>query len=272
MDIFEALKEKACSVSLSARTKKECLLELARLIAEANEDIRLEEILNALESREEQGSTGLEDGIAIPHARLKDIPSFILGIAVSKKGMNFESIDGKKAHIFFVLVGPENKPQEYIKLLAQVSRVARNKVARREMRKASTPSALKETFLRYIPEGVPLKDEKGQNKLFILVLYEKRYLDDIIQLFLEADIHGASVIDSMGIGNVLSRVPLFGDLMNFLGERKEVSKTIMAIINEIKIPGLVEGIEDIMGDLDTHSGAMVFTLDINFMKGSFETL
>ena len=133
MDIFEALKEEACSVSLTARNKQECLLKLTRLISPAVKEKSSEELLQALESREQQGSTGLEKGIAIPHARIAGLNSFVVGIAVSRRGVDFKALDGKKSHIFFSMVGPEEHSQEYLKLLAQVSRVAKNKNAMREM-------------------------------------------------------------------------------------------------------------------------------------------
>lgn len=272
MEIFDILKESACSVTLSARNKTECLQKIAALVSPVVEGKTKEEIHEALIERETQGTTGLEKGIAIPHARMEGIESFVLGIIVSKKGVDFKAIDGKRSHLFFIMMGPIERSQEYLKLLAQVSRVAKNRNAVREMLGSQTPSVLREVFLRHSTETLPNGKQKGTNKLLVIVLYERRFLDDIVQLFLERGIRGASVMDSAGISDVLSKVPLFADFLNFLGERKDLSKTIMTIVPENEIPPLVEGMEDIMGDLDTHSGAMVFTLDISFMKGSIEAI
>jgi PTS system nitrogen regulatory IIA component len=270
MEIYNVLKEKACSASLTSRTKKECLLELSRLITAAEAAFPLEEVLTALEEREEQGSTAFGEGVAIPHARLKGSRSFAMGIGVSKKGIDFQSLDGKKSHLFFVLLGPENKPQDYLTLLAQISRVAKDRDAQKELRRSRSPSVLREIFLRHVG-GVKPK-ASGKKKLFVLVLYEKQYLDDILELFLELGIRGASVSETTGVRDVLSKVPLFADLLNFLGERKQASKTITTIIDENELSRLVEGIEGILGDLDTHSGALVYALDVPFMKGSLEVL
>lgn len=272
MDIFDILKEEACSVTLSARNKRDCLEKIAMFVAPVVEGKSHEQLFSVLQTREEQGTTGLEKGIAIPHARIEGIEAFTLGIAVSRRGIDFKAIDGKRTHIFFILVGPVERSQEYLKLLAQVSRVAKNRNAVREMLAAQTPSVLREVFLRFATGGLLKKEEKGKSKLFVIVLYERRFLDDIVQLFLEQGIRGASVMDSSGISDVLSKVPLFGDFLNFLGERENTSKTIITVVPENEIPTLIEGIEDIMGDLDTHSGAMVFTLDISYMKGSMEAI
>jgi len=271
MGILEALKEQACSLSLSAKSKGECLKELGGLIASAAPGLEAGDAFRLLDQRESEGSTALTDGVAIPHARIEGLGDFVLGIAISKKGVRFESPDNKKTHIFFVLIGPEEKPQDYLELLALISRVAKSVRARRDLRNARTVNALKEAFLQN--SGLaPVKERKGKLKLFTIVLFEKQHMDDISQLFLERGIRGASVTDSSGVQDVLSRVPLFANFLDFLGERRATSKTISTIVEESEIPALVEGIEEIIGDLDTHTGAYLYAVDVDFLKGSLEPM
>lgn len=272
MDVFESLKEEACSLSLSARSRKDCLKELAGLVAKAGPDLEADEVFDMLNAREGEGSTALPDGVAIPHARTSRSDDFILGIAVSKRGIKFESPDRKKTHVFFVLVGPEDKPQEYLQLLATVSRVAKSTRARREIRNARTVNALKESFIQNSGLVSPEAKPRGKMKLFTIVLFDLQYMDDISQLLLERGVRGALVVNSTGVKDVLSRVPLFADFLDFLGERREASKTISTVVEESEIPGLVEGIEEILGDLDTHTGAFVYATDVDFMKGSLEVM
>ena len=271
MDILDSLREKACTISLAARTKDKCLLELSRLVAAAAPGMEAARVHEALRAREQEGSTALPDGVAIPHARIPGGGDFVLGIAVSKKGVRFESPDNKKTHILFVLIGPQEKPQEYLKLLALVSRVAKSVRARRDLRNARTVNALKEVFIQNSGVG-PAKKPRGKLKLFTVVLFEQQYMDDISQLFLERGIRGATVSDSSGVKDVLTRVPLFAGFLDFLGERRGASKTISTIVEESDIRDLVEGIEGILGDLDTHTGAFVYTTDVDFVKGSLEVM
>jgi PTS system nitrogen regulatory IIA component len=272
MDILESLKEGACSVSLAARNSEDCIKELARLVAFASETMEKAEVAEALGAREREGSTALPDGVAIPHARVTGTSEFVLGIAVSKRGIRFESPDHKKTHIFFALLGPADEPEEYLKLLALVSRVAKNRRARREIRHARSVTALKEAFVQNAGLAPAAKRAAGAMKLLTLVLYEQQHMDDISQLFLERGIRGASVTQSSGMRDVLSRVPLFADFLNFLGERKEASRTISALVEESEIPALVEGVEEILGDLDTHAGAVIYSTDVSFVKGSLEVM
>ncbi|RKY55552.1 MAG: hypothetical protein DRP96_12390, partial [Candidatus Neomarinimicrobiota bacterium] len=165
--------------------------------------------------------------------------------------------------------GPDEHPEIHLQILAQISRISRNPAARREMSQANSGLALKEAFLRHV-SGQPLTMKGERNKLLFLILYEKRFLDDILELFLERGIRGVNVLESSGIKDQLSTIPLFSDFLNFLGERSDVSKTIMTVIPEKEVPEIVQGIEEIMGDLDKHTGAMVMAIDLFFMKGSLE--
>jgi PTS system nitrogen regulatory IIA component len=271
MGILEALKDEACSVSLSAKSKSDCLKELGGLVASAAPGLKADAVFTLLNDREGESSTALPYGVAIPHARTSLVEDFVLGIAISRRGIKFGSRDKRKTHVFFVLIGPGDKPEEYLKLLALVSRVAKSPRARRDLRHAGTVNALKDAFFQN--SGLtPVKKPQGKLKLFTIVLFELEYMDDISQLFLERGIRGAAVTESSGVKDVLTRVPLFADFLDFLGERRGASKTISTIVEEGEIPALVEGIEEILGDLDTHTGAFVYATDVDFVKGSLEVM
>lgn len=274
MDIFSIVNEKASCLSLKARSKDECIRELSGLISPLLPELKESDILEGLMERESKGSTAFGEGIAIPHARIKNLDTFVVSIAISKKGIDFESLDKKRTKIFFTIVGPGDKNEHYLKILAQISRVAKNRYARAEILNAKSTEALKEAFLRYVSpdEEKEKKEEHRNHKLLIITLYKKRHFDDVIELLISKGIGGASVLDSKGVRNILSGVPLFSEFINFTGERSEMSKTIICVVDKRLIPPFVEEIESILGDLDKHSGAMVLALDLFYMKGTFEVL
>jgi len=268
MNIYRVIKDKSCLTNLTAKNKDDCLKKISSLLSRSVTDVTENDIFSALFEREKIGSTGFEDGIAIPHAKMKGLSEFAMSIAISKKGVDFNSIDGKKTHILFTVIGPEEETEGHLQILAQISRISRNHNARKEIMNAHSPVVLKEAFIRYT-RAIERKIE-GKNKLLMIVLYEIRFFEDIIELFLEKGIRGVNIVESTGIKDQLSNIPLFSGFLNFLGERKEVSKTIMAIVDESDVSSIVEGVEEIMGDLDTHTGATVIALDIFFMKGTME--
>jgi PTS system nitrogen regulatory IIA component len=273
LDIFSIVDENVCTTSLRARNKDTCLQELAQLVTTSFTELDRETILQGLVERESKGSTAFGEEIAIPHARLKNIDKFVLSIAISKKGIDFESLDRKKTKIFFTIVGPGPEQESYLKILAQVSRVAKNRYARYELLNTRTPVALKETFLRYIaPEEAKERKAAEDKKFLLITLYERKYLDEVIEVLISNDISGISILDSRGTRSVLSNVPLFSEFINFTGERSEVSKTILAVVDRERVSQIVEGIEIIMGDLNKHTGAMVLVLDIHYIKGTLEVI
>jgi PTS system nitrogen regulatory IIA component len=273
MDIFSIVQEEACTPSLKSKTKESCLEEISRLAALVIPGNREEEILGGLTERETKGSTAFGEGIAIPHTRLKDIDSFVLSIGLSRRGIDYESLDRKKTRIFFTIVGPDDRQDEYLKLLAQVSRIAKNEHARQELLGARTPEAIKEAFLRFASPGRAIAPKgKLPHKLLILTVHELKYFDDIIEILVGAGINELSVLESAGPATVLSSVPLFSEFLNFTGSPSGTTKTVLAVIEEKTIPSLVEDIEGVLGDLDTHSGAHLMVMDIAFMKGSLEVL
>lgn len=274
MELFSIIDERACSISLKARSKDECIRELAHLIAKLLPEVPQDTIELTLMERETRGSTAFGEGVAIPHARLKEIDRFAVSIAVSKKGIDFESLDGKKTKLFFTILGPGTAQEDYLKILAQISRVAKNRYARDEMLKASSEIALKEAFVRYLfPREKGVEGVAAQNsKLLVITLYERRLFDDVIELLISRGIRGASIFDSTGYRSVLSKVPLFSEFIHFTGDRSERSRTIMVVVEKGQIPQLVEDIEAIVGDLEKHAGAMVLALDVHYMKGTFEVL
>jgi len=268
MDSVDYLYKEACLVEFSARTKLDCLKLFAETTAPILQ-IPQDDIYDALVKREDQGATGFEHGVAIPHARLKGIDKFVIGIATSKKPIDFDSVDGKKSRIFFTLFGPEEQTGQFLRLLAKISMVAKSARARNQLLTAKTKTALVETFLENIPGGIK-EQPKGENKLLTIVLNDLEFLEPVSELLLEHGIRGASVVNSSGMRSVLSKVPLFADFFNFLDDAQHNSKTMTMIVAENQISSIVESIEELMGDLDTHTGAIIYATDIAFVKGSFE--
>lgn len=239
-------------------------------MAASIESVSEEKIYHSLQAREQLGSTGFEDGIAIPHAKIEGLSEFYLGIALSPKGIDFNSVDGKRSHLFFTVLGPESEAEGHLKILARISRISRIYKARKELLQAHSGTALKENFLRYTTISPAEAARKGKQKLLIIVLNEKRYLDDIMNLFLEKGILGANVFDSSSIKSQLTNIPLFSDFLDFLKERQDVNKTIMTLIYESDLADIVDGIEQMLGDLDTHTGAMICALDLFYLKGTLQ--
>jgi len=125
MKIQEVLQREAIIDDLKAQTKNGILEELVGPVA-GIAGVDPEQLVRVLMERERLGSTGIGGGIGIPHGKLKDLDSLVLGFGLSRNGVDFESIDGKPTHIFFILITPENSTGLHLKLLARISRILKN--------------------------------------------------------------------------------------------------------------------------------------------------
>ena len=125
MRIQDVLKREAIIDDLKSRTKEELLEELVVPVAQIA-GVDQQELVRVLMERERLGSTGIGGGIGIPHGKLKNLDSLVLGFGLSRAGVDFESIDKKATHIFFILITPENSTGLHLKLLARISRILKN--------------------------------------------------------------------------------------------------------------------------------------------------
>ena len=125
MKILDALTPETMVVDLQSQDKKGTLEELVAPVA-AVAGIQAADLVKVLLEREQLGSTGIGGGIGIPHGKLKDLENLILGFGLSRKGVDFESMDGRPTHIFFLLITPENSTGLHLKLLARISRLLKS--------------------------------------------------------------------------------------------------------------------------------------------------
>ena len=138
MKLTDILDESSIVANLQANDKAEALEILVEAMTMNTEAVNKEEILNVLLEREELGSTGIGDGIAIPHGKSSEITQIISGFGLSKQGIPFDSLDGNPAHLFFLLVAPENSVGTHLKMLARISRMLKNVEFRKTLLEANS--------------------------------------------------------------------------------------------------------------------------------------
>ncbi|HYO74278.1 MAG TPA: PTS sugar transporter subunit IIA [Archangium sp.] len=126
MRISEFLSPEALIADLQARDKQAVLREMSAVLARAHPSLKEERLVEVLREREKLGSTGIGEGVAIPHGKLPGLTNLVAAFGVSRQGVDFEAIDGKPTHLFFALVAPENSAGVHLKALARISRLFKN--------------------------------------------------------------------------------------------------------------------------------------------------
>ncbi|MGQ9653849.1 MAG: PTS sugar transporter subunit IIA [Thermodesulfobacteriota bacterium] len=121
MKLVDILSKDRIVPVLASPDKKGVIQELVSVLSV--EGVPPARLVQVLLEREKLGSTGIGDGVAIPHGRLREVNQMIASFGRSIKGLNFDSLDGKPTHLFFLLVAPENSAGIHLKALARISRL-----------------------------------------------------------------------------------------------------------------------------------------------------
>jgi PTS system nitrogen regulatory IIA component len=122
MRISELINKNSIIANLTARDKKGAIDELALSVSQTTK-ASAKDIATVLMEREQLGSTGIGGGIAIPHGKLDSVVSIVVGFGRSQEGVEYESLDNKPVHIFFLLLTSENSTGGHLKVLAQISKL-----------------------------------------------------------------------------------------------------------------------------------------------------
>ncbi len=141
MDLSDLITPDSVISGCKAASKKQALLELSSLAA-THSGLNSRVIFEALMERERLGTTGIGQGIAIPHARLADLPTLSGYFARMSTPIDFEAIDEQPVDLIFLLLAPEKAGAEHLKALARISRLLRNKSVCEKIRAASDAAAL----------------------------------------------------------------------------------------------------------------------------------
>lgn len=142
MRIEEFLRPEAVVMNLAAQNKPDVLRELSATLARANPTISADKVGEALTAREKIYSTGIGEGVAIPHGKLTGLPALSASFGVARAGIDFDSIDKKPTYLFFALVSPENSAGLHLKALARISRLFKNGSFREAIMNAGSSEAI----------------------------------------------------------------------------------------------------------------------------------
>ena len=154
MNLSDLLNEDAISLSLKARDKESSIKELVQLLESAHRVDTKGEILSKVLQRESMMSTGIGNGVAIPHGKTRLLDQLVASCGVSGAGIDFDSLDGEPATLFILLVSPESLRGPHVKALANVSRLLKEESVRDTLRSSETPTrflaALREAESLYL--------------------------------------------------------------------------------------------------------------------------
>lgn len=146
MRIVDLLHKQGINLNFNPNTKEQCINELVDLMDKTGNLNNKEEYKKAILAREELSTTGIGDGIAIPHGKTSAVKKASLAAAICKKGVDYDSLDGQPAHLFFMIAVPDNNDNLHLEVLARLSTILMDESFRTSLVNCSD----KEEFLRLI--------------------------------------------------------------------------------------------------------------------------
>ena len=147
MHLREVIQKDLVWPNLASPSKDEVIKELVRHMAQCTATLDETALYRALTEREKLGSTGVEDGIAIPHAKVSGLDRILLACGRSIKGIDFEAHDGNPTHLFFVLLAPANATGMHLKVLARLSRLLKEARVRAHLMAAASGDELYQAII-----------------------------------------------------------------------------------------------------------------------------
>jgi len=258
---------KATKLQVSATNKQELLMEIAK---EANKSetlkhIKPEELFKKLSEREAIGSTGFSDGIAIPHCTLDNIDDFVIGILISKDGIDFQSVDGKPTKLFMYIIAPTKQRNKHIRILSELSKVLR---VRSNVENLLIQNSVKDFFEKFCEYGTwdVSQDIPKDYSQITVHIQDSQAFESILEIFTETQDCHVSVIEAHSAGKYLYSLPLFSQFMN--ESNKGFHRVIIAVLNTVYVNKCIRTINEISEKLKDESKVMITTHALSYYSGS----
>ncbi len=149
MKILDYLDEGCLLLNLKKGSKKEVIERLVSFMPDSGAEGANARIVKALLERESIGSTGIGNGVAIPHAKTDAVDSIRVVYAYSHEGIDYDAADGNSANFFFMVLSPPGEASGQLRLLARISRLMGNRLLRSELKEAGSPKEAIEVIRKY---------------------------------------------------------------------------------------------------------------------------
>ncbi len=148
MKLSDFVVREAILVDLQATTKEEAIREIVRSLRDSGQvaEADYEGVVRAILGREELGSTGIGQGVAVPHTRHPTVQRLVGTVALSKRGVDFAALDGEPVNIFFLLISPPNQPGDHLRALENISRHLKDEKFVASLRQAKTRDVVVEVL------------------------------------------------------------------------------------------------------------------------------
>lgn len=251
---------------------KQSILKIIASLATKNPILQKfseEQIYKSLKTREELGSTGFSNQIAIPHCAVEGITDFVLGILLVTEGVEFDSLDKKKTKIFVFIIAPASQKTQHLRILSTISNYLRNQDNINKLLLATSPLAIRETFLRHTLDKEELEKQNVYQLFQVVVQNDDKYeqdFEDILDIFTGIEDCNFYIVEAENASKYLYKMPLFS--MFWHENQPQQNRVITAIVRKSYVNETAQKLNKIIKKSKADPGLLYFIQDIYYLNGS----
>jgi nitrogen PTS system EIIA component len=268
MHVQTVLHDECLAANHPLADKEEALRYLARLAAAspALAGIAEEEILAGLRDRENLGSTGFGDGVAIPHCRLPQVKEFVAGLVTVPEGVDFGAMDGAPVRVIVFIVAPDDASTQHVQLLSRISQGLMAPGVFAGLISAREPAALRDILLRST-EPAEENDSAGSepNTIFHILVRGEELFTDVLTVVNGVEHTRLAVLEYDSGSQYLRRVPLFAAFWTDAKEKR--GRMLVAVVRKRLVNETIRRLERQVGRLDRATDLLVMVQDLFFCVG-----
>jgi len=267
MRLSKAIRKECLRAQAGCADKEQALREAATLAKKCPEldSIPLETILQGFWERESLSSTGIGEGVAVPHCRIPDVPDFVVGMITLAGPVDFDAIDGKKVSVIAFIIGPESNTVDHPRILSGLSmRLSRPEV----MRRLLSATTSEELF-----EGLELpglrreeKEPSAEKRMVYVIAQDREVFFRVLEAIESVDGATAIVLESSNASQHLTRLPVFASFLS--NGPGQFSRVIFATVPKHLTNEVIRRIEAVTGPLDDRKDIAVIIQDVFLMTGT----
>ncbi|MBN2048997.1 MAG: PTS sugar transporter subunit IIA [Spirochaetales bacterium] len=146
MPLIDLIDKNVIKTPLTSTMKYDVIMELLGILDKAGKLENLDKAAEAVFAREDLGSTGLEGGIAVPHAKTTTVKTLTIAIGIAPEGIDFNALDGKPSRLFFLMLAPPDQTGPHIEALSEIAKITQSKSFVEALQRAKTPEAVLDLF------------------------------------------------------------------------------------------------------------------------------
>jgi len=229
--IIDYLKPEGIQIKAEGKNKKIIISNLLKQAADSHiiPDEKVDALFSAVMDREQQSTTGIGNGIAIPHCKTDLVSHGIILAATMPSGIKYNSIDNKAVNILFLFIFPGNENKEYLQVLAKAARLFSDEHIRNKLVLSESSDEFREEIARN--DIIPIQEGHNGEYLFILALSDQKKMQTVISNLVEIGAQTSLILDSETLEKKMAYdIPMFAGLSHYKG-KSPYSKTFIGIMD-----------------------------------------